>query len=218
MHIFCLDYQITLLYIQWGHDLDLCCGVEWGLPHPKLLDGSDYFLRSQGQEGSSRYGSWAPVIPSWRAALCGNWQGELVIFQHLVYLWPSGKQKKNKGLLSKLHMQCCLFYQWLKCSCLRGSLVLCAHPPVSVWIIQEKRLPPHHGRGSSVQVISYIDDKNGEKQKQQNGGGWDNREISKGKQLFPPESWEDSGRRCLYQRVHSAEQSSEAWLLSEWGP
>ena len=30
---------------------------------------------------------------------------------------------------------------------------------------------PHHGRGSSMQGISYIDDKSGEKQKQQNGGG-----------------------------------------------
>ena len=40
-------------------DLDLCCGVEWGLSYPELLDGSGHFGGSQGQEeragGHSEY-------------------------------------------------------------------------------------------------------------------------------------------------------------------
>ena len=36
-------------YTQGGHDLDLCYGVERGLPHPELLDGSEYFGGSQGR-------------------------------------------------------------------------------------------------------------------------------------------------------------------------
>lgn len=147
--------------------------------------------------------------------MCGNLQGELVIFQHLVYLWLSGKQKKTR-----VHFQ--------NCTCNVASFINNWNVPASMvpWFFVHilpyqyglvRRKEPHHGRGSSIQGISYIDDKSGEKQKQQNGGGWDNPEISKGRKLFPPESREDSGR-CLYQRVHSPEQSSEAWLLSEWGP
>ena len=146
----------------------------------------------------------------------GNWQGELVIFQHLVYLWLSGKQKKTR-------------VRFQNCTCNAASFINDWNVPASMvpWssvhilpyhcgLVRKKE--PHHERGSSMQGISYMDDKSGEKQKQQNGGGWDNPEISKGRKLFPPESREDSGRRCLYQRVHSSEQSSEAWLLSEWGP
>ena len=47
---FCLDYQATVLYIERGYDLDIYCGVGWGLPHPELLDGSGYFGGSWRQE------------------------------------------------------------------------------------------------------------------------------------------------------------------------
>ena len=40
---FCLDYQATVLYIERGYDLDIYCGVGWGLLHPELLDVSGYF-------------------------------------------------------------------------------------------------------------------------------------------------------------------------------
>lgn len=39
-----------LLYPEGGHDLDLGCGIGWGLPHPEILDGSGYFGGSWGQE------------------------------------------------------------------------------------------------------------------------------------------------------------------------
>lgn len=136
-------------------------------------------------------------------------------FQHLVYLWLSGKQKKTR-----VHFQ--------NCTCSAAFFISDWNVPASMvpWssvhilpyqfgLVRKKEL--HHGRGSSIQGISYMDDKSGERQKQQNGDGWDNPEISKGRKLFPPDSQEDSGRRCLYQRVHSPEQSSEAWPLSEWG-
>ena len=46
---FCLDYQITVLYIELGHDLDLGCGRGWGLPHPELLVVLDTLVAAKGR-------------------------------------------------------------------------------------------------------------------------------------------------------------------------
>ena len=48
---FCLDYQATVLYIERGYDLDIYCGVGWGLLHPELLAT----LVAGGAGGDSRW-------------------------------------------------------------------------------------------------------------------------------------------------------------------
>lgn len=91
--------SILLPHTEWGCDLDLCKGVGWG-PPPKLLGDASYFGCSKGQGGGSKRRGQPQGFPGEGLPCVASRQVGLVIFQHLVYLWRSGKQKKEQGLLS----------------------------------------------------------------------------------------------------------------------
>ena len=80
-------------------------------------------------------------------------------------------------MFSSLHSQCSPFTDNWNFPPASSFIVLCAHPPVSVWINQENQTCGRGG-GDSMQEISYIGDER--TKKQQSSGGWASLAISKG--------------------------------------
>ena len=81
-----------------------------------------------------------------------------------------------------------------------------------------RKTEPHHRRESSMQGISYIDDKRGEKTRNSKMVVHETtHRLSKAGSCSHPQVWRDSGRWRLLQRAHPPDQSPEA-RVSEGGP
>ena len=117
-------------------------------------------------------------------------------FQHLVYLLGSGKQKKKnktnkqkkkQGLVSRncqyhTHSAAPLPTEMFPQPLVPWSSV---HIPLYQCGLVRKTEPDHE-RGSSMQGISYVDDKRGrKKQKGKKSDSWDNPGVIKGRKLLP---------------------------------
>ena len=162
---FCLDYQATVLYIEWGHDLDVCCGVGWGLLHPELLDVSGYFGGRWGRRRQqvgimSTSDSQLKDCTVSQADRENWWFPTLGLFVRFRQTEKKKKRKKNRvwsqEVFSITHPLRPLYQ--LKCS----PCPLVPWSSVHTLLYQcelVSKAEPHHGRGSSMQGISYGDDK-----------------------------------------------------------
>lgn len=159
---FCLNYQITLLYIEWDCDLGLGWG-RVGVPPSWASGWSVHFVGSQGQgetAGGNNDHQWFPVKG---LHLKTGWQrtGD---FQHLLYLLVSGKEKKQPGLVSRSCQ-----YRTPSAAPLPREML---PPPQVSWssvltLLYQcglvRKTESHRRRGSSMQGVSNVGDKGGRK-------------------------------------------------------